>query len=114
MIRYGHVFHHGPGVFAWLFLALLAAAIVLGVVALVRAWSGPRGSGLASTFGVHRPPPFGAHYGPAVDPALGELRLRYARGEIDRDEYARRAGDLGYPVSPPPGPPPPGASPPTS
>jgi uncharacterized membrane protein len=111
MIRYGHAFHHGPGVFGWLFLALLAAALVVGVIALVRAWSTPRGHRFAPTFGMHGAPPFGALHGAPVDPALGELRLRYARGEIDRDEYARRAGDLGYPITPPPGPPPPAAMP---
>jgi uncharacterized membrane protein len=40
----------------------------------------------------------------ARDPALAELRLRYARGEIDRDQYLVRATDLGeiVPVTPPP------------
>jgi uncharacterized membrane protein len=38
----------------------------------------------------------------ARDPALAELRLRYARGEIDRNEYLVRATDLGevVPASP--------------
>lgn len=96
MFRYGPAFHHGPGVFAWVFLALLVALVALGVVALVRMWAGDRGRILARPFA----PPFAPHHAPPVDPALGELRLRYARGEIDRDEYARRAGDLGYPLPP--------------
>lgn len=29
------------------------------------------------------------------DPALDELRSRYARGEIDHDEFERRKGQLG-------------------
>ena len=35
--------------------------------------------------------------GPEFDPAISELRLRYARGEVSRDEYLRVAGDLGAP-----------------
>ncbi|MFV2199074.1 SHOCT domain-containing protein [Nocardiopsis sp. LOL_012] len=30
----------------------------------------------------------------AADPALQELRMRYARGEIDREEYLERLIDL--------------------
>jgi putative membrane protein len=32
---------------------------------------------------------------PAPDAALEQLRLRYAGGEIDRDEYLQRLRDLG-------------------
>lgn len=41
------------------------------------------------------------------DPALAELRLRYARGEMAREEYLVRLGDL-HPGAPAadPGPPP--------
>jgi uncharacterized membrane protein len=38
------------------------------------------------------------------DGALAELRLRYARGELDRDEFAQRFRDLGG-ESPEPSPP---------
>ncbi len=31
------------------------------------------------------------------DPAEQELRIRYARGEIDKDEYERRLSDLRRP-----------------
>ncbi|MBB6119958.1 SHOCT domain-containing protein [Nocardiopsis algeriensis] len=31
---------------------------------------------------------------PALDPAQEELRLRYARGEIDREEFLQRKIDL--------------------
>ena len=46
---------------------------------------------------------------PAFDPALNELRVRYARGEVSRDEYLRAASDLGAPIPPSesPSPPPP-------
>jgi putative membrane protein len=48
--------------------------------------------------------------------ALRELELRYARGEIDRDEFLQRRADLTTPALPPPsrpGPPPPTAPPPS-
>jgi uncharacterized membrane protein len=35
---------------------------------------------------------------PPVDEAVAQLRLRYARGEVGRDEYLRIAADLGAPV----------------
>src|SRR4051812_26165836 len=43
----------------------------------------------------------------AVDPALEELRLRYARGEVGRDEFVATEADLRgvAPASPPPEPP---------
>jgi putative membrane protein len=31
---------------------------------------------------------------PAANPARAELDLRYARGEVDREEYLQRRGDL--------------------
>jgi putative membrane protein len=44
---------------------------------------------------------------PPVDGALDELRLRYARGELDRDGYVQRLHDLGgeEPEPTPPSPP---------
>lgn len=87
---FGPGFRHGPGVFAWVLLALFVVAVVLGIVALVRLWRRPR---LPLT--AYRHP----HWrGPWEDPALAELRMRYARGEIDHAEYAARAGQLGHPV----------------
>jgi putative membrane protein len=43
----------------------------------------------------------------AADSAMQELRLRYARGEVDRDEFVQRVRDLGGegPEPPPPTPP---------
>ena len=47
---------------------------------------------------------------PAVDPAVEAARVRYARGEIGRDQFLRLSGDLGYrttePVPPAPSGPP--------
>jgi putative membrane protein len=42
----------------------------------------------------------------APDAALQELRVRYARGEVDHEDFARRARDLGAPASSVPAPPP--------
>jgi uncharacterized membrane protein len=91
MLRYGPGgFHHGPHVLGWLLLALLAALLILGIVALVRMWSHPRWrSG---------PPQIGMPPGSSIDPALNELRVRYARGDITWDEYSLRASNLGYPI----------------
>jgi hypothetical protein len=42
-----------------------------------------------------------------MDGALGEVRLRYARGEMNREEFLERSHDLGgsvpLPEQPPPG-----------
>ncbi|MHB8438647.1 MAG: SHOCT domain-containing protein [Acidimicrobiales bacterium] len=98
MYRFGPGFHHGPGVFGWFVMAALLAMLALGVVALVRYWSHPHPR-------MHRFGP-GHAWGPPPDPALNELRVRYARGEISPEEFARRAADLGYPIGPPQQPPP--------
>jgi hypothetical protein len=34
---------------------------------------------------------------PVRDPAVEELRIRYARGELARDDFAQRMRDLGSP-----------------
>ena len=104
MFRYGHFgFHTGPGLFGWLFMALLGVLLVLLVVSLFRRGRGYGGPG---PFVPGPPPP-----GPGIDPALQELRIRYARGDISWDEYAQRAANLGYPASPWPGPGGPGSGP---
>jgi uncharacterized membrane protein len=92
MYRLGPGFHHGPGVFGWLFMAVLLALLVVAVMAVVRAWRHPQGFGGPWRGG---PPP--RQHGPPMDPALFELRMRYARGDIAAEEYWRRAADLGYP-----------------
>jgi len=93
MFRYGPGgFHHGPGVFGWLLFALLVALVLLGVIALVRIWSNAKG-GPAQPKG-------GPSQSAGIDPALAELRLRYARGEISWEECALRAANLGYALPP--------------
>ena len=87
MYRYGHHAHHP--VVGILFLILVVAFLVLGVIVLVRALRHPSGRSPVSQSGT---PSAGT-----IDPALNELRVRYARGDIDWNEYAQRAGNLGYP-----------------
>ena len=100
----GPGFHHGPGAFGWLLFAVMAAFLVVAVIALLRLWRRPPGMGSG-------PRPWPRPGGPwGVDPALTELRVRYARGEITWEDFAERAARLGHPVPPgpgaPPGPPP--------
>jgi uncharacterized membrane protein len=82
-------------------LLLFAAAIGVGVWAVLRLTAG-RGQPAVAAAGVTAVP--------RVDPAVEELRIRYARGEVTRDEFLTRGRDLGAvlddeapPV--PPGPP---------
>jgi putative membrane protein len=95
---------------AWVVWLLVLVAIITTVLLVARSsrrhashphqWSGGQWQG----------------YGHAgwQSPGLHELDLRYARGEITRDEYLQRRADmLSLPV-PPPGGPPPGTPGPTS
>ncbi|HWE70390.1 MAG TPA: SHOCT domain-containing protein [Acidimicrobiales bacterium] len=113
MFRYGHHAHHP--VIAIIFLVLIAALVALAVIALVRMRRYPRGGLAASVGGMPPRNPFGPPPWAGGDPALNELRIRYARGDISGEEYWQRASLLGYPPSPgagPAAPPPPGPTPP--
>jgi putative membrane protein len=94
--------HHDPGWLHLLFALLIVAVLVVGAVIIVR-------------MVLH-------HWTPSAwprrHPAVDELDLRYARGEIDRAEYLQRRADLidrtargpalpPRPPGAPPGPPPP-------
>jgi len=81
--------HHGLGILGLLFLLLVIAAVVLGVILLVRLWQ-------QSKYPAHPPSPAT----PWIDPAVSELRMRYARGEISWDEFSQRMAGLGYPAQP--------------
>jgi uncharacterized membrane protein len=80
--------HDGPfigfgpfeGLFGLLILGLIAAGVVVLIINLARS---------------SRTQPVAA-YGlqPPTDPALEAVRMRYARGEISREEYAAVAADL--------------------
>ncbi|HXA28355.1 MAG TPA: SHOCT domain-containing protein [Candidatus Angelobacter sp.] len=74
----------------WLFLLLIVIALVAGTVLLARMFlaNPPR-------LGRQAPPP-------PHNPALTELDLRYARGEVSREEYLQRRADLLGHVGPPP------------
>lgn len=85
------MFHFWPFWFFWPFHGLLTLLlIVVLVIVLFR----------------HRPAPYaypagslpatpGTTPGPARSEALAILETRYARGEIQRDEYLQKKADLG-------------------
>ncbi len=80
-----------PGVISSALLwALLAVAIVVGVRYLTRR---PRPWGEATAHPVP-PGPYAAPGAPAAPPAEGILAGRFARGEIDEEEYRRRLATL--------------------
>lgn len=97
---FGGRFHRGGSwshaLIGLLFLALVGVAVAAGVWLLVRA-SRPVHSAV--------PPVM------AADPAMDILRTRFARGEIDADEFSARAAHLSgmVPTASPPPPGPPGA-----
>jgi putative membrane protein len=68
--------------FGWVPLLLLVVLIGVLVWAVLR-----------STRPSHVQPP--APAAPPRDPVLEEVRLRYARGEISREEFLQRFQDLG-------------------
>lgn len=71
----GYGMGYGMGGFGWLFMILFWVLVIIGIVALVR-WL-PGGGGGASG-----------------NRALEILKERYARGEIDEEEFRKRARDL--------------------
>lgn len=101
-MRFGRPYYGGgPSWVHWLFVFLIVVAIVAGIWLIVRMWmTRPAGTGWRPGGGPPPPP----------NPALTELDLRYARGEIGREEFLQRRADLLGHVPPPPGPP--GAPPP--
>jgi putative membrane protein len=83
------------------FLVLLALAVIAAVVVIVRlAGRHPMGP-------IFGPGPGAWGPGPGPHHALAELDLRYARGEIERNDYLQRRADLlgqPYPASGSPAP----------
>ncbi len=75
----------GPGImggFGWgwlmpIFMILFWGLVIWGIVALVRGLSGSRGSDSSK-----------------ADSALEVLKRRYARGEINKEEYEEKKKDL--------------------
>jgi putative membrane protein len=78
-----HRAHDGHGLIGLLVCLVLVGAVVAAVMLFMQSRRPPQSA-------VQTAPAT-----PAVDPALAELRLRYARGEVDRAEYVQRAIDLG-------------------
>lgn len=64
--------------FGWFFMVLFWAFLIFAVVAVAR-WLIATGSGAS---------------GPGASRALETLKQRYARGEIDREEYEQKKRDL--------------------
>ena len=86
-----------PGLLAWLFMLVLVAVAVAAIIALPRAGRARHDVPPAAP----PRPPFPA----ADDAALREVRLRYARGELDREEFLAKLADLGgSPAGSPPSP----------
>jgi len=75
----------GWGGFGWIGSLLFLALLVLGVVYLWRALDSGRRDSATSSSGASLP---------HEDRALQVLRERYARGEIDQEEFERRKGGL--------------------
>ncbi len=89
--------HHGPGPLTWVLLILFLVGVVAFAVIAVRWLLGER----AARNAVPVSPPAGG-----AEDALQVARLRYARGEVDREEFLRLWEDLAGPAppTPPPGP----------
>jgi putative membrane protein len=87
MHRYHEGLGHGGPMLGWLaFLVVLVVLVGLAVWAVRRITSTPAAAAPQSGATTPRP-----------DPALEAARMRYARGEIGRDDYLRIAADLGSP-----------------
>jgi putative membrane protein len=108
----------GAGFFGWMFMLGFWALAIVGIVLVIRALSDDRGRSHhgAGQYGPPPgPPPPGAPHRPSawLPPAPGTapppqppltqggqsetvaiLEERYARGEIDREEFLRRKADL--------------------
>jgi putative membrane protein len=102
----GRLYDGGPGWVHWLFVFLIVVAVVVGILLIVRMWAARPNTPTGGWRPGGSPPP--------SSPAISELDLRYARGEIGREEFLQRRADLLGHVPPPPGTPgaPPGAPPP--
>ncbi len=94
VVEHGH--RHADHSFSWLVMFLVLALVVALIVWVVLQVTSRRGG----TQLAMQP----AMVGPPVDGALEVVRMRYAEGKIERDEFLRVAGDLGAPVEPSPAP----------
>ena len=101
IFRFGRGFHH-HGPFHLLLLTVLVVLVVAGAIALSHRWRRTP----SRTADVAWNPPSSPWQvsGAPVDPALAELRMRFARGELNFEEYSERAARLGYGFPPETGP----------
>ena len=74
-----------PDGLSWVMFALLLLLFLIAIISLALALYDRSHRTVASTAGG----------------ALAELELRYARGEVNRDEYLQRRADLGGGTPPP-------------
>lgn len=89
-------FDWGPAILHFVFMLLILGAIAALAVWLIQS---TRHGALAHEHPTAPPP--------AEDVALREARMRYARGEMSREEFMQISTDLGgMPLVPPPPPPP--------
>lgn len=86
-MMWGDGFGMGGWIFAWIMMLVVVALVIVGIVLLVRGLSGRHDRDQAG----YQPPPPGS--GPA-NTAIQILEERYARGEIDQEEFLRRRADL--------------------
>lgn len=98
---------HGLAIAGLIVHSVLVAAIIVGAFLLFRALIRGRDAKIARLTGPHR------------SPALDELDLLYARGQVTREEYILRRTDLvgttaGYTAPPPPMTPAPPVAPPAT
>lgn len=107
-----HWDHRGADALWWILWLVVMAALVAAAVFFALRMSGRAAPSGGPGPPVPTPSGFARTESPPTDPALTELRLRYARGEISRDDYLTAAADLGASVAARDAPPPP--SPPSS
>ncbi|MBI1202492.1 MAG: SHOCT domain-containing protein [Rhodopseudomonas sp.] len=79
MRGYGFGYGHGP--VHLIFGVVILIALIVGIVYMVRSMTGP---------GRHHM----GHMGPGRSAGLDVLEERYARGEINRDEYLQKKKDI--------------------
>jgi len=81
-------YHHGaPSSLAWTIFALQLLLLAGLAYLVVRSFAGARRPAPAGAPPVAPPPP--------ANDAVEVVRMRYARGELSRDEYVQAVRDLG-------------------
>ena len=86
--RYHDHWNHAGHLLGWLIPLVIIVALAVLTVWAVRRMSAPPASAA----------PTPAPGTPQSDPAVESARIRYARGEISREEFLRVVEDLGAPV----------------